>query len=607
MCGIIGSINRDFNIDDANQLLGHRGPDERNTLKLDNVILHHLRLTILDAEGGKQPMSFNERYHIIYNGEIYNHLDVRDKLDLQCNSRSDTETFLKAYIKLGPDCLHYLDGMFAVAIYDNYEKELFLARDRAGKKPLYYFKNSNQLLFASELNAIKGLVNLKVNSRNLSDYLYGGLIKELTAYDDVHELSAGTFVKINTKDLNIEKIRWWDINDFYNRPSNDSYDEAKQNVNNNLRTAIKRRLDSSDLEVGTFLSGGIDSGLVTAISAEYKESLKAFTISFDGVFDESELAKLVAQKYSLQHEIIPISFDDLSQDFENIVLNYGDPFNDSSAIPSYYVSKEAKKYLTVILNGDGADEIFGGYRRYVPYGFYDFYNKGSIATTFGKLLKPVLPFPHNKKNKYNYLYRLVDILTKKNDQIFWSSTSDTFSGFFDKFHQKPSSSITGIFDLMASAKNLSGLQKQMNLDFEIILGGPLLKKIDIATMAHSLEGRSPFLSKEMLEYAPRINDDYKVDGIRTKKILRDLSLDYLPDELINQPKRGFEIPLKNWVDNDLKGFIDKYLFKKDRFVDQFIDKDFTDQLVNDKVKISKEKRAKMLYKLLVTELWSSKN
>jgi asparagine synthase (glutamine-hydrolysing) len=230
-----------------------------------------------------------------------------------------------------------------------------------------------------------------------------------------------------------------------------------------------------------------------------------------------------------------------------------------------------------------------------------------MATAFGKFLKPMLPLPHNKKSKYNYIYRLVDILTKQNDQVFWSSTADTFSGFADRFYNAPSIKVTGIMDLMADHSNLSGLKKQMNLDFEIILGGPLLKKIDIATMANSLEGRSPFLSKEMLEYAPTISDSYKVDGVRTKKILRDLALDYLPPELINQPKRGFEIPLKRWMDNDLRGFVETYLGKKDRFVDQFVSSAFVTSLVHDKVNVSKEKRAKMLYKLLVTELWSTKN
>ena len=196
-------------------------------------------------------------------------------------------------------------------------------------------------------------------------------------------------------------------------------------------------------------------------------------------------------------------------------------------------------------------------------------------------------------------------MTKSKDRIYWSSTADTFSGYFEEFINPVSNQVTGIFDLMHSMDGLSGLQKQMNLDFEILLGGILLKKMDIATMTNSLEGRSPFMSKELLEYAPRIDDDYKVNGITTKRVLRDLALDYLPSELVNQPKRGFEIPLKKWIDRDLRGFMDHYLNRKGRFIDDYLNPNFTNNLINRKVNVSDEKRAKMLYKLLATEIWAS--
>ncbi len=605
MCGIVGSINLKFNIDDSYKLLMHRGPDAQCAIVVDNVILNHLRLTILDAVGGKQPMSLDDRYNIIFNGEIYNHLDVRSELNLNCKSRSDTETILRAYKKIGPKCLNYLDGMFALAIYDSKLKELFLARDRAGKKPLYIYKKNDQLLFASEQNAIKGLVPVEINNVNVNDYLQGGLLKENTPYLDVEELASGTYAIINTKSLTVDTFEWWRINDFYTNSLDHSYDHAKSHIDNVLKNAIQKRIDSSDLEVGTFLSGGIDSGLVTAIASAIKPDLKAFTISFDGVFDESALARLVAQKYNVTHSVIPISFDNLKEDFVSIVTNYGEPFADSSSIPSYYVSREAKKHLTVILNGDGADELFGGYRRYVPYARYNMYQKGPLISAVSKLLLLALPHPINKKSKYNYIYRLLDILTKNKDQIYWSSTSDTFSGFFDKFHRLPTDNISNVFTLLKDEKSLSGLQLQMNLDFDILLGSTLLKKMDIATMTNSLEGRSPFLCKDLLEYAPRIKDSFKVKGTVTKRILRDLAKNYLPEELIDQPKRGFEIPLKSWIDNDLKDFVNLYLNKRDRFIDNFINPTFVTGLLRCQIDVSSEKRAKMLYKLLVTEIWAS--
>lgn len=605
MCGIIGAVNFKFDVESANLHLGHRGPDERNTIDVNNVRLHHLRLTILDAEGGMQPMTLDERYHIIFNGEIYNHLDVRAILGLQCRTRSDTETILHAYRKVGEECLQYFDGMFAIAIYDSVQRQLFIARDRAGEKPLYWFTDGCRMIFGSEQKVLQKMLALPINSVSINDYLQRGLIGRMTPYVGMNELTAGTYMTMSTESLEGSEVRWWNINKHYSSVSRDSYLEAKEKVNSHLQEAVRRRVESSDLEVGTFLSGGIDSGLVTAMAAQLKPDLKAFTISFDGVFDESDLARAVAQKYDLAHEVIPISFDHLKDDFEKIVLNYGEPFSDSSAIPSYYVSQEAKKHLTVILNGDGADELFGGYRRYVPYAKYDFYRKGKVVTQLSKLLKLILPLPHNKKSKYNYMYRLCDILTKTQEEVYWSSTSDTFSGFFEQFHSKPRAYETDIFRLLESTTSLTGLQKQMNLDFEVILAGSLLKKMDIATMANSLEGRSPFLSKELLEYVPSIDDSYKVKGARTKHVLRDLAEIYLPPVLVNQPKRGFEIPLKKWIDNDLEGFVDTYLNRKDRFVDGFISGEFIDRLIERKVKVSNEKRAKMIYKLLVTEIWSN--
>ena len=276
---------------------------------------------------------------------------------------------------------------------------------------------------------------------------------------------------------------------------------------------MKRRVESSDLEVGSFLSGGIDSGIVSAIAKEYNSTLKTFTVSFDGEYDEAPLARLVADRYKTDHHEIRISYDHLRDDVEKILANYGEPFLDSSAIPSYYVSREAKKHLTVILNGDGGDEIFGGYRRYVPFAKYDFFKPGFFVRNAAALFHSLLPAPRNRKSQYNYMYRLADLARKRSLPSYLSATIDSFEGFEEQLTGSDSvlGQVQKDFDII-NQSSLTGLQKIMNLDFDNILAGDLLVKMDIATMAHSLEGRSPLLSKELLEYIPALPDHYKIKG-----------------------------------------------------------------------------------------------
>ena len=269
---------------------------------------------------------------------------------------------------------------------------------------------------------------------------------------------------------------------------------------------------------------------------------------------------------------------------------------DSSAIPSYYVSKAAKKHVGVILNGDGADELFGGYRRYVPIAN----NWIVIAKYLSKFVK-VLPIPIQKQSKYNYIYRLLKLSNKKGLDFYNSSTNDIFEDVYS-FDDNDTFNRMNRFINNLENEEISSLSKILLMDFNLLLPGDLLKKIDIATMAHSLEGRSPFLSKYMLELAPTLNDKFKVKGLNTKVILRDLGKKYLPKELINQPKRGFEVPLKKWVNDDLKENILDSL-NGDCFSASFISKSFINQLIDNKHNTSPEKRAKMLWTLYCLEIW----
>ena len=609
MCGIAGSLHHTLDIPRLTNDLWHRGPDEQSTFTEGALQLHHHRLSILDIAGGKQPMHF-QHLTIIFNGEIYNHQELRKQYALtSCQTNSDTETILHLYAKLGADCLKGMDGMFALAIYDQQKQELFLARDRAGKKPLYYFADGRKFVFASELNALRHQLALSIDEDHIRQYIrMGYFYKEATPYQQVKELPAGSYAYIPCQQPEPVLTKWWDIHDHYLAKNGDDFDTALGTVDQLLHTGVRNRVESSDLEVGSFLSGGIDSGLVTAIAKQYNSSLKTFTVSFAGEYDEAPLAKQVAEKYQTHHHEIKISFDNLVSDIETILANYGEPFFDSSAIPSYYVSQAAKKHLTVILNGDGGDELFGGYRRYVPFAKYDFFHPGWLTKLAAKTAHSVMPVPHNKKNKYNYIYRLTDFARKQGVSTYLSATIDSFEGYEDQLQGGDDYllPIKKDFECINQA-SLTGLQKFMNLDFNNILTGNLLVKMDIATMAHSLEGRSPLLCKALLEYVPSLPDHFKIRGSQTKYLLRKLAEKYLPADLIHQPKRGFEIPLKKWIDGELNSLVGDYLFSPGAYSKNFIHPSFINDLWTRKIKTGDEKRAKMIWTLFALEVWYKKS
>lgn len=610
MCGLAGTINLPLPTREILDVMGHRGPDENSFWQKDNVNFFHLRLSIVDIACGKQPMHLGDRFTIVFNGEIYNHLELRKQFNLKCSTGSDTETLLMFYERLGHEMLHHLDGMFVIVIHDNLKKELFVARDRAGKKPLYYYLDKNQFAFASELNGIGKIVQPRVSHKHIFQYLrLGSFYRNNTPYENIHELEGGTYITVNTETLAFQKNTWWDIFKYYHQNTKIPFHDANAAVDRYLHTAVKRRIESSDLEVGCFLSGGIDSGLVTAIASEYNSKVKTFTVSFNGEYNEAPLAKLVADQYGTQHTEIRISFDNLVTDIEKILLNYGEPFFDSSAIPSFYVSREAKKHVTVILNGDGADELFGGYRRYVPFARYDFFKPSRSVRWSATILKRLLPMSHNRKSLYNYAYRLASLASKRDFEIYLSAGVDIFEDYESTFLWRDGDYLPTIRDDFEkiSKSNLSGLKKIMNLDFTTNLFDDLLVKMDIATMAHSLEGRSPFMAKELLEFLPSLPDDFKIRNQTTKYLLRNLAKQYLPAELINQPKRGFEIPLKHWVDHQLKDIISSYLQSSNSFHREFVKEKFVTALLNKKARVPAEKRAKMLWTLFSLEVWYQQN
>ncbi|WP_041960202.1 asparagine synthase (glutamine-hydrolyzing) [Sulfurospirillum arsenophilum] len=598
MCGIAGAINGSFSEEKVFSSLFHRGPNEQSKISYQNVTLFHTRLSIQDVAHGQQPLSIDS-YVIAFNGEIYNHQELRQEhlCEFDFMTSSDTETLLYMYIKYKEKMFDLLDGMFAFAILDKESNKLFLARDRAGKKPLYIYQEKETIFFASELNAIKSVIpNLQIDEQNIYFYLRSGFFyKQNTPYKNVYEIENGTFLEIDLQTLALKKKSYFNMLDLYLKNEKISLHEGLLRTEEALKKSVKERLLSSDLEVGAFLSGGIDSSLIVACASEYRSDLKTFTVKFNGAFDESSLALLTAQKYGTQHTQIDISMN-LKNDIETILRGYGEPFFDSSAIPSYYVSQEAKKHLTVILNGDGADELFGGYRRYVPLA-----NGWLNYARYFACLTDVLPKPHDKKSLYNYAYRLLSMSKKTGLDFYCSATNDIFEDVYT-FENNAKFQEMDNFVRSIWSQNTDDLSKMLCLDFELLLFSDLLVKMDIATMAHSLEGRSPFLSKYMLELAPSLDVTCKINGKETKHLLRTLAKKYLPSELINQPKRGFEVPLKKWVENDLKENIFDALGTQS-YSSSFIDKKFIDALLANKINVSAEKRAKMLWSMYCLEVW----
>ena len=608
MCGIFGTVN--WPHDSPAHLrvsLFHRGPDEQREWRKDNVYLFHARLAIQDlSPGGRQPMTYGI-YTIVFNGEIYNHKQLRQRYNLNCQSSSDTETLLHLYKRIGLRMLNELDGMFAFALYNDKTHTLLLARDRAGEKPLYLYQNNHQLAFSSELNALAAYLPLSINDLTLARFLrVGFLYGQETPYLGVTELPAGHFAEIDCRTMMVTLSSWWNIMDFARQMHPIPEAEALEKVDSCLQEAVHRRIDSSDLEVGVFLSGGIDSGLITAIAAHFKPGIRSFTVSFaNGEYDEAPLARLVADRYQTRHTEVQLSFGRLQDDIERIIAGYGEPFMDSSAIPSYYVAQAAKQYLTVILNGDGADELFGGYRRYVPAARFNFNDFPGVVQRSANVLYHSLPYPKDKKSRYNFAYRMLDMARKSGLERYLSATTDVFENYMEAFNQPvPLTDLADSLDVL-QASGLSALQQIQTADFQAILSGDLLIKMDIATMAHSLEGRSPFLSKDLLELAPALPDSLKIHGTTTKYLLRQLAKKYLPKKLIEQPKRGFEIPLKQWMDNQLKSVVYDYLTQP-QIVDRYIRRDFITRLIEQPTKFPAEKRAKMLYALFTMEVWYRK-
>jgi asparagine synthase (glutamine-hydrolysing) len=614
MCGIAGKAyfnkNKEIHHREIKMMtdsIAHRGPDDEGVFisRDKQVGLGSRRLAIIDlSQNGHQPMTYLNRYTITFNGEIYNFQEEREKLvklGYKFNSSSDTEVILALYAKHGKKCLNYMRGMFAFAIYDEVEKTIFLARDRIGKKPLKYLLDDTRIIFASELKAILTQTGVKreIDYKAIHLYLaYGYTPAPLTGFDGIKKLEPGTYMFINLRNKNVEKKKYWEPR-FKNKLRLSEKEWCKK-ILDTLEESTKIRM-ISDVPIGAFLSGGVDSSTVVATMAALStKPIKTFTIAIDDKdFDETKYARNIAKRYKTDHHVLaakPASTEILPF----LAKQYEEPFADASNVVTYMVSEMTRKYVTVTLNGDGGDENFAGYsnrymrlRRDVDYDFW-IQNMRPVAA---KLLrsfpkannffeKAKLPL-YNRFASYSKIFGPDELINHTTGLLQEHTIKDNpyqiVSDCFNNFNGK---------DLKDAG---------LKFDLQYFLPDQLLTKMDIATMAASLEARSPLLDQKIIELACSIPFDLKIKQGESKYILKKAFEKIVPKENLYRPKVGFSIPLSKWFSGRLNGYAKKILLDKNSGLKEFFDMEYVKDIVEDNNRT--EDFGPRLWSLMSLELW----
>jgi asparagine synthase (glutamine-hydrolysing) len=570
MCGIAGikvfkpSENTLKLTEQSIHQMKDRGPDNRSFVTIKNVALGHARLSIIDtSEEANQPFKSScGNYTIVFNGEIFNFIDLRNDLltkGYHFRTNSDTEVLLNLYIEYKNECLNKLNGFFAFCIIHHPTEELFLARDRYGVKPLYYCLSDSFFCFASEIKALlKYPIEKKINQEALKIYFQLGYIPSpLTILDNVKKLDQGHYIILKNSALEIKKYYEIDIIEYNPVPS---YSEAKSKVKNLLEDSVKRRM-ISDVPLGSFLSGGVDSSIVSSIASKYTNQLNTFSIGYkdEPYFDETFYAKLVAKRIKSNHTVFSLSNEDLLENYENIVNYFDEPFADSSAIAVNILSKLVKKNVSVALSGDGADELFSGYNKHRAFYISQKINvKNYILKNSRHIIKLM---PKSRNSNLSNTFRQIDRyaqglnLNNKERYLFWAQIQSEKTVEKLLLNNKVEINHNKLIDC-------DTINKILFNDFMMVLEGDMLKKVDSMSMANSLEIRTPFLDYRLVDYVFKLPSEYKIDSKTTKKILKDAFKEELPSEIFTRKKHGFEVPLKNWINNELKSEIDELLDKE---------------------------------------------
>ena len=620
MCGIVGIVRNDGkSIDEEllarmNNAIRHRGPDDDGFYVNGSVGLAMRRLAIIDLKGGAQPIHNQDRTSwIVFNGEIYNYLELREKLEKLGHTfytNSDTEAIVHAYDQFGADCPKHLRGMFAFAIWNERTQELFLARDRVGKKPVLYAHVNGQLIFGSEFSALllHPDVSRDIQPEALDYYLsFMCIPAPLTAYRAIRKLEPGHWLRWRHGEIELQ--RYWQPD--FTKKVELSEEEAGERTVEILRDAVRVRL-MSEVPLGAFLSGGIDSSAVVALmSQESSERVKTFSIGFDEQdFSELHHARRIAEHVGAEHHEFIVRPDALEV-LPTLVEHYGEPYADSSAVPTYYVAKETRKHVTVALNGDGGDESFAGYERYIAMGLTEKYRRvpSFLRESVIKETVNLIPSSPLKRSRVKSAKRLLDAvaLPRVDRYARWVSVFNDQTKqplYSDRFReQTQAADATGILAEWFKRANGIGVVDAMLLtDQMTYLPNDLLVKVDIATMAVSLEARSPFLDHHVIEFAASLPQNLKLRRLTSKYLLKKVLRKLLPSENLKRRKMGFGVPVGHWFRGKMQPFLREVLLSEKALRRGLFKPDEVRQLIELHVRGERD-YSQQLWTLLMLELW----
>ena len=573
MCGIYGELSA-LGIDvltaeAATRRLFHRGPDEVGTWCGEGVFLGMRRLSIIDLAGGQQPI-WNEDHTccIVFNGELYNFLDLRPELEAKGHvfrTHSDTEVILHAYEEWGVDCLKRLNGMFGIAIWDAPRRRLFLARDRIGEKPLYYYQHGGRLVFGSEIKAILAdpAIPREINPHGLSNFLaFGHAVAPETIYRNIRKLLPGHYLL--AQDGGIKISEYWDVGSEpqITEGAELSTDEYAERILALTDDAVRRRM-IADVPVGAFLSGGVDSSAIVALMKRHATGpVKTFSLGFTigGAYNELSDARVMAERLGTEHHELKVEHADLVQTLRTLVYHYDEPFGDPASFPLYLLSKFAREHVKVVLSGDGGDELFGGYRRYAADRF-----SGLYQMLPGVLTRQLIPALAGRLPRLRRIKRTLETLPIADPARRYASWLVLFTPEMqrallqDGAHRAeagydPAWPYPQYYHRLKGTTANDHLNRLMYTDLKTLLADAYMEKADKATMACSLEARLPLLDHRLVELAFQIPGRFKIRGSAMKHIFKHAVRDLVPAEVLRRPKHGFAVPLDPWFRGDLKEF-----------------------------------------------------
>lgn len=581
MCGITGILafteeGRKYldKIDDAVKSLHHRGPDGSGVFRHGNVALGHTRLAIIDtSDAAAQPFTSSDgRYTIVFNGEIFNYKELRAELEKEgCvfRSESDTEVLLTLFQQNKNGWLNTLNGFFSFVVYSHVDGLLTLVRDRYGEKPLYYYHCKDIFVFASEQKTIIPFLQTRtIDSSSLKGYLHLNYNPSCDSMmQEIMQVAPGDLYTQYTKDdFRWIDDSWYSQTESFAKRSADAYEFAKNNVRLLLEKSVRRRL-ISDVPIGSFLSGGIDSSIVSALAVRENANIETFSIGYsdEPFFDETEYARLVSKHIGSRHHVFSVTNNDLLESLHAFINNLDDPFADSSALAVNILARETRKHVTAAISGDGADELFAGYNKHAA----EFLARNpGIRETFiraGKQLWNILPASRNSKtgNTIRQLQKFSNGLSLPVKERYWEWAGYTVRGQLDAL-VKFKENVFNAHNITAAIykQGSPDLNDVLRADFELVLPNDMLVKVDRMSMLNSLEVRSPFLDHELVEYVMSLPSEYKINRHERKRILKDACRDLLPPEIFTRKKQGFEVPLLKWFRGDLRGMIDELLDEK---------------------------------------------